>query len=162
MIGKNSHRPQFSQHFYHIEISESLPSGTEILQISATDPDPNTKLIYSILSTQQIASLESFKLDSISGSLTVSEPLDREAIVAHVLTIQVQDNGTPSLKDYARILVTVHDHNDHTPNFAEKILQGKVLEGSAIGTVVLRALAVDRDKGDNAKINYSITSGKLF
>lgn len=81
--------------------------------------------------------------------------------MAHVLTVQVQDNGTPSLKDYARILVTVHDHNDHIPMFSEKILQGKVLESASIGSVVLRALAVDRDKGDNARIKYSITSGKF-
>lgn len=45
---------------------------------------------------------ESFKLDSITGQLTISEPLDRETILSHILTIQVQDNGNPSLKDFAR------------------------------------------------------------
>lgn len=73
----------------------------------------------------------------------------------------VRDGGTPAQRNYARVLVTVHDHNDHTPQFSEQLLQGKVYESAEIGSVVLRALAIDRDYGDNARISYSITSGNI-
>lgn len=74
----------------------------------------------------------------------------------------VRDGGTPAQRNYARVVITVHDHNDHTPQFSEQILEGKVYENAAVGSVVLTALAIDRDKGENARVTYSITSGKFF
>jgi protocadherin Fat 1/2/3 len=85
---------------------------------------------------------------------------DRETIEEHILTVMVKDQGTPSKRNYARVVVTVHDHNDHPPEFTSPILQGKVFETSAVGTAVVQVYAIDRDRGQNAKISYSITSGK--
>lgn len=34
-------------------------------------------------------------------------------------------------------------------------------ETASVGSVVLKALAVDHDKGDNARITYSIISGNV-
>lgn len=73
----------------------------------------------------------------------------------------VRDGGTPAQRNYARVVITVHDHNDHTPQFSEQILEGKVYENAAVGSVVLTALAIDRDKGENARVTYSITSGNI-
>jgi len=36
-----------------------------------------------------------------------------------------------------------------------------VYETASVGSVVLKALAVDHDKGDNARITYSIISGNV-
>lgn len=38
---------------------------------------------------------------------------------------------------------------------------GKVYETASIGSVVLKALAVDHDKGENARITYTIVSGNV-
>lgn len=73
----------------------------------------------------------------------------------------VKDQGTPSKRNYARIIIRVHDHNDHAPEFVSPIIQGKVFETSDIGTAVARVLAIDRDRDDNARITYSIISGNL-
>jgi protocadherin Fat 1/2/3 len=86
----------------------------------------------------------------------------RETIEEHILTVMVKDQGTPSKRNYARVVVTVHDHNDHPPEFTSPIVQGKVFETSPIGTAVVQVYAIDRDRGQNAKISYSITSGKLY
>lgn len=85
--------------------------------------------------------------------------ISRELISSHLLTVGVRDGGTPTQRSYCRVLLTVHDHNDHAPQFTEQLLQGKVHETAAVGSVVLQALAQDRDKGDNARVSYSITSG---
>jgi hypothetical protein len=84
----------------------------------------------------------------------------RETIEEHILTVMVKDQGTPSKRNYARVVVTVHDHNDHPPEFTSPILQGKVFETSPVGTAVVQVYAIDKDHGLNAKISYSITSGK--
>lgn len=73
----NDHRPEFSQPFYHVEISESISVGTEVLRLQATDRDSDEKLVYIFHTAQQLASLSIFKLDSITGSITLATSLDR-------------------------------------------------------------------------------------
>lgn len=79
----------------------------------------------------------------------------------HLLTVMAKDQGTPSKRNYARVVIRVHDHNDHPPEFVSPIIQGKVFETSEVGTTVAKVLAIDRDKDDNARIVYSITSGQF-
>nr|CAD7199208.1 unnamed protein product [Timema douglasi] len=84
-----------------------------------------------------------------------------ETIEEHVLTVMVKDQGTPSKRNYARVTITVHDHNDHSPEFTSPIIQGKVYETSSVGAVVVQVCAIDRDRGENARITYSIISGNV-
>ncbi|XP_014600494.1 PREDICTED: fat-like cadherin-related tumor suppressor homolog isoform X3 [Polistes canadensis] len=161
VIDINDHRPEFTESTYHVDISENVPKGEKILQLHATDADEDKKVFYSLHAAQSQASLSIFHVDSISGTVTLNEPLDRETIEEHVLTVMVKDQGTPAKRNYARVVVTVHDHNDHAPEFISEIIQGKVFETSPIGTAVVRVCAIDRDRGDNARITYSITSGNV-
>lgn len=78
----------------------------------------------------------------------------------HLLTVTVRDHAIKPKRSYTRVLVRVYDHNDHAPEFNSKIIQGKVYETSPVGTSIVKILASDKDKGDNALISYSITSGK--
>lgn len=161
VIDINDHRPEFSEKEYKVEISEAVPVNTEILTLRATDKDDDGKLIYSLHAARNKISLQTFKIDSMTGIVSLAYPLDREALAEHVLTVTVRDGGTPAKRNYARVRVVVHDHNDHTPQFSEQILVGKVFESAATGSAVLKALAVDHDKGENARITYSITSGNV-
>lgn len=161
VIDINDHRPEFSETLYKVEISESVAVGTEILMLKATDKDNEGKLIFSLHAARNKISLETFKVDSLTGTVTLAYGLDRESLAEHLLTVMVRDSGTPSNRNYARVLIIVHDQNDHTPQFSEKILQGKVYESATVGSAVLRAYAIDHDKGDNARITYSISSGNV-
>lgn len=73
-----------------------------------------------------------------------------------------KDLDTPSRRGYARVFINVHDHNDHQPEFTSQLIQGKVFETASIGTAVVQVYAIDRDRGDNSCITYSITSGTYF
>lgn len=157
----NDNRPVFSESLYKVEISEAVPLYTEVLKLQATDKDSNENLIYSFHSAENIISLRTFMLNQMSGVISLAASLDRESLNEHILTVMVKDGGIPAKKNFARVHIVVHDHNDHTPTFADKILVGKVFESSAIGSAVLRAYAVDHDKGENARISYSITSGNV-
>jgi protocadherin Fat 1/2/3 len=161
VIDINDHRPEFSELVYKVEISEAVPIDTEILRLRAADRDDDTKLIYSLYSARNLISLQTFKVDSITGVIYLIDNLDRETLDEHILTVMVRDGGTPAKRNYARVRIIVHDHNDHIPHFSEQILVGKVYESAVVGSAVLRAFAVDHDKGDNARVTYSIISGNF-
>ncbi|KAK9754794.1 Cadherin domain [Popillia japonica] len=165
VIDINDHRPEFSETLYKVEISESVAVGTEILMLKATDKDNEGKLIFSLHAARNKISLETFKVDSLTGTVTLAYGLDRESLAEHLLTVMVRDSGTPSNRNYARVLIIVHDQNDHTPQFSEKILQGKVYESATVGPhpTIFRKdpPRKNHDKGDNARITYSISSGNV-
>ncbi|XP_054014590.1 fat-like cadherin-related tumor suppressor homolog isoform X2 [Hylaeus anthracinus] len=161
VIDINDHRPEFTEATYRVDISENVEKGEKILQLHATDQDEDKKVFYSLHAAQSQASLGIFHVDSVTGTISLNEVLDRETIEEHVLTVMVKDQGTPAKRNYARVIVTVHDHNDHAPEFISEIIQGKVYETSPIGAAVVQVWAIDRDRGDNAKITYSITSGNV-
>lgn len=101
-------------------------------------------------------------MDSRTGILSIAQPLDHETAQRHILTVAVMDSGTPSKRCFTRLEVNVYDHNDHAPHFLTSMFEGQVFETAAVGTSVLQVIAVDRDKGKNAQITYSIVSGMLF
>ncbi|KFM71782.1 Protocadherin Fat 1, partial [Stegodyphus mimosarum] len=78
-----------------------------------------------------------------------------------MLTVTVRDNGTPSQRSFARIIVNVHDENDHHPEFLAASFESQVYETATLGTSVTRILAVDKDKGKNAQMHFSIASGNI-
>lgn len=139
-----------------------MEEGTEVLQLHATDLDEDKKLFYSLHAAREPISLKLFRVDSVTGSITLAQQLDRELISEHVLIVIVKDQGTPAKRNYAKVIITVHDHNDNAPFFElSKIVEGKVYETAAIGSSVAQMYAIDRDIGENAKITYSIVSGNI-
>lgn len=161
VIDINDHRPEFTDSVYRIKISEHVEDGTEVLQLHATDRDEDKQLFYSLHAARDPASLRLFRLDPVTGSLTLAHQLDRELSAEHELIVIVKDQGTPAKRNYAKVVVTVHDYNDHVPEFTAKIIKGKVFETAAIGSQVAQVYAVDGDVGENARIAYAIVSGNI-
>lgn len=161
VIDINDHRPEFTDSVYRIDISEHVEDGTEVLQLHATDQDEDKKLFYSLHAARDPVSLKLFRVDSVSGSITLAQQLDREMIAEHELIVIVKDQGTPAKRNYAKVIITVHDYNDHVPEFTAKMIEGKVFETAAIGSRVVQVYAVDGDIGENARITYSIVSGNI-
>lgn len=161
VIDINDHRPEFSESVYRINISENVTDGTEILQLHATDLDEDKTLFFILHAARNPISLKLFRIDSVTGSITLAQQLDRELIAEHILIVIVKDHGTPAKRNYAKVIIHVHDHNDHAPEFTTKIIQGKVYETATIGSNVVTVYATDRDIGDNGRISYSIISGNI-
>lgn len=161
VIDINDHRPEFTEAEYRIAISENVPEGGKVLQLNATDSDEDKTLFYSLHAARNPNSLKMFRIDSVTGSITIAQPLDRELVAEHELIVIVKDQGTPAKRNYAKVFITVRDHNDHAPEFTTKIIQGKVYETAAIDSNVLTLYATDRDLGENGRISYSIISGNI-
>lgn len=77
-----------------------------------------------------------------------------------MLTVMVRDNGTPSKLSFARVIIRVSDENDHHPEFSAPTFECQVYETAALGSSVIRILAIDKDKGENSQLRFSIASGK--
>ncbi|XP_078250090.1 protocadherin Fat 1 isoform X4 [Pogona vitticeps] len=161
VIDTNDHRPEFSTSEYQVIIPEDTVPETEILQVSASDRDEKNKLIYTVQSSMDPISLKKFRLDPATGSLYTSEKLDHEVIHQHVLTVMVRDQDVPVKRNFARIIINVSDTNDHAPWFTSSSYKGRVYESAAVGSMVLQVTALDKDKGENAEIVYSIESGNI-
>ncbi|XP_016955474.1 fat-like cadherin-related tumor suppressor homolog isoform X1 [Drosophila biarmipes] len=161
VIDINDNPPQFPKDVYHVNISENIEEESVIMQLHATDRDEDKKLFYHLHATQDPSSLALFRIDSISGNVIVTQRLDFEKTAQHILIVFVKDQGAPGKRNYAKIIVNVHDHNDHHPEFTSKIIQSKVPESAAIGSKLAEVRAIDRDSGHNAEIQYSIISGNV-
>ncbi|KAH8411154.1 hypothetical protein KR222_008786, partial [Zaprionus bogoriensis] len=161
IIDTNDNTPQFTKDIYHVNISENIEEESVIMQLHATDKDEEKKLFYHLHATQDPSSLTLFRIDSISGNVVVTQKLDFEKNTKHILIAFVKDQGTPGKRNYAKIIVNVHDHNDHYPEFTTKIIQSKVPESAAIGSKLVQVLALDRDSGKNAELRYSIINGNV-
>ncbi|KAG8284290.1 hypothetical protein J6590_106257, partial [Homalodisca vitripennis] len=157
----NEFRPEFSQAEFVVTVEESVRPGTSLVHVTATDNDVTSQLIYSVHNSRSVTSLELFDLDHVTGLLTVAQPLDRESISEHILTVVVSDSSSPVKRNFARVIVHVTDSNDHAPQWSGGVVQAVVLENAFVGSRVVTVVATDRDHGANAAVTYAIVSGNV-
>lgn len=81
-------------------------------------------------------------------------------LTVEIFSPQVRDQDIPVKRNLVRVIVNVDDTNDNAPWFIGTPYSGRVFESSAVGSAVLQVTALDKDKGRNAEVVYSIESGK--
>ncbi|XP_061774733.1 protocadherin Fat 3a isoform X3 [Nerophis ophidion] len=155
----NDNDPIFSQPSYEVKIFEDTPPDTEVLQVLAMDRDEYHRLSYSLQSSIDPNSMRLFRIHPTMGTIYTTQSLDHEACSQHILTVMVKDQEFPYRKNLARVLVEVDDINDHVPIFTSAMYEGSVYESAAVGSAVIQVTALDKDKGKNAELLYSIESG---
>ncbi|XP_061537155.1 protocadherin Fat 3a isoform X5 [Phycodurus eques] len=113
-----------------------------------------------------------FDVEKAMGTIIIARPLDAEQRSFYNLTVQatdginiaytqVKDQEFPYRKNLARVLVEVEDVNDHVPIFTSALYEGSVYESAAVGSAVVQVTALDKDKGKNGELHYSIESGNI-
>uniref|UniRef100_A0A8C7JY11 Cadherin domain-containing protein n=1 Tax=Oncorhynchus kisutch TaxID=8019 RepID=A0A8C7JY11_ONCKI len=88
--------------------------------------------------------------------LHTSALLDYEATKEYSVTIVAVDSGSPSLSSNSSLMVRVVDINDHTPTFAQAVVEVHFAENNQPGERVVTVVAADADSGKNAEIVYSL------
>ena len=68
------------------------------------------------------------------------------------------DHGNPPKTNHSTILISVVDDNDNDPVFMKEEYVAEIAEDIAVGTSVLRVLAIDHDSGVNAHVSYSMNN----
>ena len=121
----------------------------------------NSEIAYS-LETSKFSESTHFAIDQNTGVLTTRTSFDREdpqhIPKYHVVAIS-QDKGTPPLSSKVTITVLIVDQNDQPPKFAQARYEANVPEDAKIGTSIRDLTATDGDIGENARLDYFVSSG---
>ncbi|XP_034029812.1 neural-cadherin [Thalassophryne amazonica] len=150
----NDHAPVFFPQFYEAPaMSEDVPVGTIVAQVTASDLDSglNGHFTYSI--SKESDPYSQFLVDQ-SGWVVVANSLDREKLSQHRIMVLATDSGSPPLAGTAIVMVTVLDVNDNGPEF-EVLYKPIVWENAAAPQPVqmnktsLLLHATDRDTAAN-------------
>jgi len=101
-----------------------------------------------------------FKIESRSGQLFITKPLDREDKATYTILAHAVIEGGGKAEEPMELNIIVIDQNDNKPVFKQNPFLGSVAEASKPGTEFMDIVATDADEPGNANsdIRYTITS----
>ncbi|KAL1394428.1 hypothetical protein pipiens_003054 [Culex pipiens pipiens] len=163
--------PRFLESVYHVNISESVPTGSFVVRVSAksSNDNGNANLTYEI---PKGVGEDHFVVDSVRGIVTTRGTFDRESKDMYTIPIYVTEqnrfksagSGTSkdiSQFDIATLVVRVTDVNDHAPEFLPGSCYPLAVPENSDLSVIHTVAASDADEGLNGEITYSISGGNI-
>ncbi|XP_074912434.1 protocadherin gamma-A10-like [Buteo buteo] len=156
----NDNAPQISVRSALSAISEDAPPGTVVALLHVQDRDSGAN-------GEVRCSLDGgvpFRLRSSQGSyysVVTARDLDREEVAEYNVTVRAADGGSPALWSSAVLALRVLDVNDNAPVFAEARYSARLPENNAAGALVLTVRAADADWGQNARVRYRLSEGRV-
>uniref|UniRef100_A0A665TAV5 FAT atypical cadherin 3a n=1 Tax=Echeneis naucrates TaxID=173247 RepID=A0A665TAV5_ECHNA len=138
----------FEQEVYEVSLNEISPPGT-IVEAVKIKPEPDDAEY--ILAPSADSAF--FQMNTVTG--VISTTCWFTQVTQDVFNLEVLEIDS-ELK--VKLRVTIEDANDNTPTFAQSSYEFFVNESVPVGTNVLTVSAVDKDKGENGYITYSISS----
>ncbi|XP_070557466.1 protocadherin Fat 4-like [Ptychodera flava] len=161
VLDLNDNDPVANPVFYEDTVLESIPVGTSVFDIEATDSDinENGNLTYTFLTGN---TENKFSLELTTGVIRVNKPLNREALDEYTLYILIEDQG--EVKRSATVVASVflEDVNDSPPRFTPRSYNFAVEEHSAGGVLLGTVYAEDQDLGTNGEFEFSLIAGNGF
>ncbi|XP_069553220.1 protocadherin-20 [Brachyistius frenatus] len=150
----NDNSPHFLHAHYQLEVEENNQPGMSLLQVSASDADSgnNGRVAYRLDKYPS----DIFNIDSATGQLSVSAPLDREQQGVHKLTVFARDSGSPPLESMVTVVIRVLDLNDNAPVFLTPHFIFFIPENVPTFAQVGRIEVKDRDEGENGNIELHV------
>ncbi|XP_064314878.1 protocadherin alpha-2 isoform X3 [Phalacrocorax carbo] len=153
----NDNAPLFPVNEEAFTIAESSLPGSRFPLEGASDADigANAQLSYTLSPSEHFnLDLQKTEEDGESLFLVLDKPLDRETVAVHRLVVTASDGGRPPLTGMMEVVISVLDANDNAPQFNQSVYKVKVLEGSELGTLLIKLSATDMDEGINSDIMY--------
>uniref|UniRef100_A0A7N8WZ65 Cadherin-23 n=1 Tax=Mastacembelus armatus TaxID=205130 RepID=A0A7N8WZ65_9TELE len=145
---------------YEASLPENIATGTEVVQVKAQSADNLNQLTYRFDPDTSPAALALFKIDSVTGRITVTGLLDREKGDMYTLTV-VADDGGPK-KDSTVVSITILDENDNSPEFdITSDTSVNIPENTPIGKKVALVIGRDKDAGLNGLVNFTLVAGNM-
>ncbi|XP_071071946.1 cadherin-23 isoform X2 [Dasypus novemcinctus] len=151
---------QFSNASYEAAVVENLALGTEVVRVQAYSLDNLNQITYRFDAHTSAQARALFKIDAITGAITVKGLVDREKGDFYTLTV-VADDGGPKV-DSTVVYITVLDENDNSPWFdftSDSAVS--VPEDCPVGQRVATVKARDPDAGSNGQVVFSLASGNI-
>ncbi|KAM6951588.1 LOW QUALITY PROTEIN: protocadherin-15b [Aplochiton taeniatus] len=146
VLDLDDNSPLFPQTAYAVTLPENSPANTVLLNLTAVDPDQGSNLTYRIR-TEAARAL--FRVDPVSGQLSVLQSLDYEALGGpapeYSFVVEALDTGGRMPPGLTTVTVRITDMNDYGPVFDQPIYRGMVAPNAVKGTVVTTVTAQDHD-----------------
>ncbi len=170
----NDNNPVFDQSDYSVTLNETVPTGTTVLQVHATDQDvdQNQDITYSIVNQGDTVQ---FGIDPVTGVITTLTTLNCyrscDGSIANCkpkscfLTVEAEDNGRPfPLTGRAYVTISLIDENDHSPVIEFQYVQSTksyatVDEGARVDNLVALIEVSDQDDGLNGQTTVHLVGG---
>lgn len=99
-----------------------------------------------------------FSIDSMTGDLILSRPLDYEDIKQFKLTVKAVNVHYHDIFAITNVIVNVIDVNDNYPIFKYPSYSIKIKENTVYNNSLLKIEAMDADTNENGEIRYSISN----
>ncbi|KAK2875972.1 hypothetical protein Q8A67_020068 [Cirrhinus molitorella] len=150
LLDTNDNIPKFSSEFYIARIPENSPGGSNVVSVTATDPDSGLwgEVKYSIYGS----GADLFLIHPTSGIIYTQPWASLDAEVKSKYNFYVKAEDTEGKYSLAEVFVTVLDQNDHPPEFDQNFLEKTMVIGAPV-----KIEAVDEDAEEpNNLIEYSI------
>eukprot|EP00106_Octopus_bimaculoides_P021842 XP_014789284.1 PREDICTED: cadherin-related tumor suppressor-like [Octopus bimaculoides] len=162
LVSVNEYNPIFIQNEYNFSISESVQKGTSVGAVLATDRDagPDGIVYYFLMDS---SNLKGFKINPLSGVITVSGKPDYESQSHITLDVMAKNWGSVKGNDtvQCKVHITITDAND-APVFLYPLYTKDLREDIQPGTLVIKVKAFDNDlHRKDHQFNYTILSGNL-
>nr|XP_040131384.1 cadherin-4 [Ictidomys tridecemlineatus] len=136
------------------------PFPQQLVRIRS-DKDNDIPIRYSITGVgADQPPMEVFSIDSMSGRMYVTRPMDREERASYHLRAHAVDMNGNKVENPIDLYIYVIDMNDNRPEFLNQVYNGSVDEGSKPGTYVMTVTANDADDGTtaNGMVRYRIVT----
>lgn len=173
ILDVNDNPPIFDHSDYIVSLNESVPPGTPVMQVMASDADlgDNSKITYYLSDTET-----QFTVDPETGVISTTEqlscpqqncppqPRSSSCPKSCVFTVFARDHGSPRQDGRTYVTVNLVDTNDHDPiirfqYFPPTGTFATVDENAINGSVVAAVSVEDRDEGLNGETDIRIISG---
>uniref|UniRef100_A0A8C3AEC8 Cadherin-12 n=1 Tax=Cyclopterus lumpus TaxID=8103 RepID=A0A8C3AEC8_CYCLU len=135
--------PVFTKVSYSMDVYEDTPPGTIIGSVTAQDLDASSSAVRYFLEWQMESDC-CFDIDTVEGTISTNEYLDRETAVQHNITVTATKVNNPLLYTNVAVAVNVLDVNEFPPELAFPS-DTFVCENSRVGQVIQTVSAVDKD-----------------
>ncbi|XP_034754678.1 cadherin-related family member 1 isoform X2 [Etheostoma cragini] len=150
LLDTNDNAPKFSSDYYIARIPENSPGGSNVVSVTATDPDsgPWGEVKYSIYGS----GADLFLIQPVSGIIYTQPWASLDAEVRSKYNFYVKAEDAEGKYSLAEVFVTVLDLNDHPPAFNDNFLEKTMVIGAPV-----KIQAVDDDaEVPNNVIEYAI------
>lgn len=144
VLDVNDNSPTFTQSVNFGTFNESVPNGTLVLQVLATDPDfgPNGTVVYSLVTPST-----DFAIASSTGIITTIRNFNsRVDPSTYSLSIRASDQGPVPRNNIASVSIFLQDLNLYSPVFGQSFYNISISETTAIGTLLFTLTATDADR----------------
>jgi len=151
------------------QVTENSREGTFVAHVTVIDPDQgpagrfNCSLVdcTDLEDCDDVNATDYFRLNQFDETefqliTAAGATIDRERRTSFQVVVVCADFGRPSLASRQQVRVVVTDVNDCAPTFSSDVYRAEVIENNYVGAALLVTTAYDADRGDNARLTYSL------